>query len=100
MNGVQNDDGQHLVGDDSHMIVLSSGEVHVSYADSTLGKLRYAVGVLAADKHTWTVQVIDQIDGFAGAFSHIIQVGGRLQVVNWWRTGGNDPVGDVTIAKP
>ena len=35
------DDGQHIVGDDSHVVVLSSGEIHVSYQDATAGTLHH-----------------------------------------------------------
>jgi hypothetical protein len=100
LNGVQNNDGQHLIGDDSNVFVTSSGEVHVSYADSTAGQLRYAVGVPMGSNHKWSVQVIDQKGRFAGAFSHVIELNGSTQVVNWWRTGGHEAVGDVDVVKP
>jgi hypothetical protein len=89
-------DGQHLVGDDANLIVTPSGEVRVSYQDATAGKLHYAVGSLAADKHTWKVEEIAQ-DNFAGAFSHIVEIDGQLSLVNWWRAGVPDAVGDVTV---
>jgi hypothetical protein len=93
------EDGQHLVGDDSHLTVTPSGEVRVTYQDATAGTLHYAVGVGGADKHTWTVKVVPQ-DGFAGAFSSIIEVDGKLQLVNWWRTGGKKVAGDVALVAP
>jgi hypothetical protein len=89
-------DGQHIVGDDSHVFVLSGGEVHVTYQDATSGTLRHAVGAPAAGAHTWTVKAATQTE-FAGAFSNIVSVGGKLQLVNWWRTGGKKTAGDVRV---
>jgi len=99
VGGVPFDDGQHIVGDDSHVVVTASGEVRVSYQDATVGKLHYAVGTPAAGGHTWAVKAIDQA-GFAGAFSHIVDNGGQLQLVNWWRKGQEAVVGDVAIISP
>ncbi len=93
------EDGQHLVGDDSHISVSPSGEVRVTYQDATAGTLHYAVGVVGADKHTWTVKIIPQ-DGFAGAFSSIVEVDGKLQLANWWRKGGKQVEGDVALVSP
>jgi hypothetical protein len=99
LNGVRNDDGQHLVGDDSNLFVTSGGDVHVSYQDSTAGTLRFATGSPMGDHHKWTVSV-EKIDGFAGAFSHIVTVNGQLQVESWWRKGGMYATGDVTVTTP
>mgnify|MGYP000355437627 CR=1 FL=1 len=84
---------------ESGIVVAPSGEVRVTYQDATAGTLHYAVGVGGADKHTWTVKVVPQ-DGFAGAFSSIIEVDGKLQLVNWWRTGGKKVAGDVAVVAP
>jgi MYXO-CTERM domain-containing protein len=92
-------DGQHLVGDDANLVVTPSGEVRVSFQDATAGKLHYAVGALAADKHTWTVQELTQ-DHFAGAFSRVIELDGKIALVNWWRAGVPDVVGDVSVISP
>ena len=92
-------DGQHLVGDDANIAVAPSGEVRVSYQDATAGKLHFATGSLAADKHTWKVQEIAQ-ENFAGAFSRIVEVDGKLQLVNWWRAGAPRTVGDVAVLSP
>jgi hypothetical protein len=93
------DDGHHLVGDDASLVVTSGGEVRVAYQDATVGKLRYAVGAPSVNGHTWTVKVIEQ-KGFAGAFSHIVQVGNDLKLVNWWRTVDPKSVGDVAVVSP
>ncbi len=94
-------DGQAVVGDDSSIVVTASGEVHVAYQDATSGLLRYAVGAPAATggSHTWTQQTL-KVDGFAGAFSHIVQVNGATQVSTWWRQGKPQTVGDVTFVAP
>ena len=99
LNGTAFVDGQHLVGDDPSVVVAPSGEVRVSYQDSTVGKLHYAVGSVAADKHTWKVQEIAQ-DNFAGAFSRVVEVDGKIALVNWWRAGAPNVVGDVAIVAP
>ena len=91
-------DGQHLVGDDSHIVVTASGEVRVSYQDATAGKLHYATGAPSGSGHTWTVKEIKQ-EHFAGAFSHIVEHEGKLKLVNWWRQGGA-VAGDVAVVVP
>jgi hypothetical protein len=97
--GTPFDDGQHLVGDDSHVFVLSGGEVHVTYQDATAGTLHYAVGAPGANGHSWMVKAIQQ-QGFAGAFSNIVVVNGQLQLMNWWRVGGMTVQGDVRLVSP
>jgi hypothetical protein len=99
INGVKFDDGQHLVGDDSSIFVGPSGEVHITYQDATVGKLRHAVGTPSGDMFTWKVTVIEQ-DGFAGAFSRPFIVDSKLMLANWWRMGGDEPKGDVAILTP
>src|SRR5262249_2941040 len=93
------EDGQHLVGDDASLMVSPSGEVRVSYQDATVGKLRYAVGAAGSSAHTWTVKAIDQ-SGFAGAFSHIVERSGKLELVNWWRAGRAKVQGDIAVVSP
>ncbi len=92
------DDGQHLVGDDSNVVVIA-GDIHVSYQDATSGKLRYAIGTPSNGAHSWAVKEIAQ-DSFAGAFSRVINAGGKLQLVNWWRKVALETRGDVTVLAP
>jgi hypothetical protein len=92
-------DGQHIVGDDSRVHVAASGEIHITYQDATAGQLRYAVGTPSGDKITWKLRALEQ-EGFAGAFSAPIAVDGKLQLLNWWRVGGQEPRGDVSIISP
>jgi len=92
-------DGQHLVGDDAHLIVLAGGEVQVTYADSTAGALHYAIGTPGSTGHMWNVQAITQ-SGFAGAFSSIVVASGQTQLMNWWRVGGGMVMGDVRLVSP
>lgn len=99
INGVKFDDGQHLVGDDSSIFVGPSGEIHITYQDATVGKLRHAVGTPSGDTITWKVTAIDQ-EGFAGAFSRPFIADGKLMLANWWRMGGEEPKGDVSILTP
>jgi MYXO-CTERM domain-containing protein len=100
LGGQKFPDGQHLVGDDSHVFVTPSGEVHISYQDATAGTLHHAVGSAAGDKHNWTVKAVAQEGKFAGAFSSVVQVNGQLQLMNWWRTGGSSVKGDVAFVAP
>jgi hypothetical protein len=97
--GTPFDDGQHLVGDDSHLTVIAGGEVHVTYQDATVGTLHYAVGSPGSTGHTWSVKAVTQ-DGFAGAFSGIVVVSGQTQLMNWWRVGGKKTQGDVRFVTP
>lgn len=97
--GTPFDDGQHIVGDDSHVLVLSGGEVHVTYQDATAGTLHYAVGAPGAGTHTWTVKALTQ-EGFAGAFSNMVVVNNQLKLTNWWRVGGASVKGDVRVVDP
>lgn len=94
-------DGQSVVGDDSSLFVTSGGEVHVAYQDATNGLLRYAVGSPAAagGAHTWNARTLT-VDGFAGAFSHIVQLNGATQVSTWWRKGKPLTAGDVVLVAP
>jgi MYXO-CTERM domain-containing protein len=99
LDGVKFEDGQHVVGDDSNVLVLPSGEVHVTYQDATSGKLRYAVGAPSGDSHTWTVKAVDH-EGFGGAFSSQIIVDGAVKLAHWYRVGGQEVRGDVAIQSP
>ncbi|AUX42935.1 hypothetical protein SOCE26_043750 [Sorangium cellulosum] len=99
IEGVRFEDGQHLVGDDANVFVTAGGEVRISYQDATSGTLRLAIGTRSGDGHSWLVQAIEQ-EGFAGAFSRILEVDGRLLIANWWRVGGQTTAGDVAIVEP
>jgi hypothetical protein len=100
VGGTANTDGQHLVGDDAHIVVLPSGEVHITYADSTVGTLHYAVGTPGSTGHLWNVAAVTQ-DGFAGLFSSIVVASNQTQLMNWWRTGGAmGTAGDVRLVTP
>lgn len=99
VGGVPFPDGQHVVGDDSFVRTSGSGEVHVTYQDATTGKLRYAVGTPNATGHDWKSAVVDA-PNFGGFFSSQVEVGGALQLVSWWRKGGDKTMGDVTVLSP
>ncbi|XXY49493.1 hypothetical protein WME91_56770 [Sorangium sp. So ce269] len=99
IEGVPFEDGQHLVGDDANVFVTAAGEVRISYQDATSGTLRLAIGTKSGDGHSWLVRAIEQ-QGFAGAFSRIVEVDGRLLIANWWRVGGQTTKGDVALVAP
>jgi MYXO-CTERM domain-containing protein len=98
-SGLGDGDGVHLVGDDSSIYVTPGGEVRISYQDATNGTLKLAVGVPNGNAHDWTTTVAQQ-DGFAGAFSVQLDVGGALQVLNWWRVATPSALGDVRVVQP
>ncbi len=93
-DGLSAGDGVHLVGDDSHIVVSAGGEVRISYQDATAGVLRYAVG-----PGSWQSRELSQ-DGFAGAFSRQLDLGGGTQIVNWWRLAAPDGHADVGVVTP
>jgi len=93
------EDGQHIVGDDSNIVVTASGDVHIAYQDATSGTLRYAVGTPGGTGHVWTRKAIEQ-DGFAGFFPTQVTVNSATMVVNWWRKGGTKVEGDVRVLSP
>lgn len=99
IEGTPFDDGRHIIGDDASIHVTAGGDIHVAYQDATTGKLHYALGTASANGHSWAVKVIEQ-DGFAGAFSKIVEHQGGLRIVNWYRNFGGEYVGDVAVVKP
>jgi len=92
-------DGQHIVGDDAHLVIDQSGQIRVSYQDATAGKLRYAVGSPAGASHEWSVTSVEQ-EGFAGFFSRQVELDGAAKIVNWWRVPSPFTVGDVAVVSP
>ncbi|MEZ4307661.1 MAG: hypothetical protein R3F14_06400 [Polyangiaceae bacterium] len=92
-------DGRHIVGDDASILVTAGGDIHIAYQDATIGKLHYAVGTPAANGHNWSVKVLDQ-EGFAGAFSHVIDMNGSIKVTNFSRGFDKSWVGDVNVLTP
>ncbi len=105
VNGVQNADGQHVIGDDANISVSPQGEVQISYQDATSGQLRFATGTPLGAGHDWEVKVLEA-DGFQGFFSRLVEIDGALRIVNWGRQiittgdGVKKGVGDVTVVAP
>ncbi|MBK8258117.1 MAG: hypothetical protein IPK82_36310 [Polyangiaceae bacterium] len=99
IEGTLNADGRHIVGDDASILVTASGDIHVSYQDATVGHLHYAVGTPTANGHTWAVKMVPQ-EGFAGAFSKLVDANGTINAVHWWRAFGGAYQGDVAVVKP
>lgn len=93
------EDKQHVVGDDSNIMIAAGGDVHIAYQDATAGKLRFAVGTAAGDTHTWSRKAIEQ-DGFAGFFPVQVTANSTTMIVNWWRKGGTKVEGDVRVVSP
>ncbi len=97
--GLGANDGHHVVGDDSNIVVTQAGEVKISYQDATTGRLQIATGTVNGGTHAWKVQSVMQ-DGFAGAFSKQLLDGGQYKVLNWYRVGKPQTAGDIRIVTP
>ncbi len=98
-DGLGNPDGHHIVGDDANILVTQSGEIRISYQDASSGQLRLAAGTASNDGHDWARNVLEQ-EGFAGAFSQQLVIGGAVQILNWWRVASPLPIGNVRIVIP
>jgi hypothetical protein len=98
-DGIIPGEGQHLVGDDSDILVTQGGDVRISYQDATSGELKLAVGTPGSGMRNWSVQAVAQ-DGFAGFFSHQVEVGTSIQVLNWWRVASPAAKGNVRVLSP
>lgn len=88
-------DGLHIVGDDTN-IWSDGNEVRISYQDATAGTLRLAVGTPEADQHSWWRTMVAQ-DGFAGAFSRQVDLGGVRHIVSFWRVASPSTQGNVRV---
>lgn len=89
-------DSQAVVGDDTS-IYLAGSEVRIAYQDATNGLLQYASGSPGA----WSVRTLETpAGGFSGAFSKILDVGGKVQVMTWRRVAKPRTEGDVLFLTP
>ncbi|MCC6213426.1 MAG: hypothetical protein IT376_01040 [Polyangiaceae bacterium] len=86
---------QSVVGDDTAIRVAASGEVQIAYQDATLGALKWATGT----PNAWSARALT-VDGVAGHFNTILDVGGAPQIVTWWRKAQPSTLGDVTLVTP
>ncbi len=75
------DDGRHLIGDDSAVVVTDGGEVRVAYQDATAGRAMFA---RRGGDGSWTLSIADEGD-FSGFFTDQVLVGGTSFVATWWR---------------
>jgi hypothetical protein len=98
-NGLDGNDGLHVVGDDSNIFITQGNEVHISYQDATSGTLKLAIGTSAGDEHKWERKTITQ-DGFAGFFSQQLEHQGQKKIINWLRVATPTAKGDVNILVP
>ncbi|RLB48145.1 MAG: hypothetical protein DRI90_25635, partial [Deltaproteobacteria bacterium] len=98
-DGLGNPDGHHIVGDDPDILVTQGGDIRISYQDASSGQLRLAIGTPSSGQHDWARQIIEQ-EGFAGAFSQQIEIGGAVQIINWWRVASPLPIGNVRVVSP
>ena len=75
------DDGRHVVGDDSSIVITDAGEVRVAYQDATDQHAMFARQTGAA---TWAVEVLDDTDS-AGYWTSQVLIGGTSHIAHWWR---------------
>lgn len=87
-------DGTAVVGDDTSIRVTSAGEVQIAYQNATHGEVRWATG-----PGTWTKKTL-QVDDFAGGFNRIVESGGQVQVLTWWRRAKPRTEGDIILLSP
>jgi hypothetical protein len=92
-------DGNVVLGDDTSIRVTASGEVQIAYQNATNGEARWATGTNSGGTHTWTKKVLT-VSGFAGGFNQVLDVGGKPQVMTWWRRAKPKTEGDITIVSP
>jgi MYXO-CTERM domain-containing protein len=91
------DDGRHVIGDDSSVVVTSTGEVRVAYQDST-----DAVTMLArrTGAGTWTVSVIDDVDASGFWVEQVVTTSGSSVASFWRRNEPGNPNGVHVTAIP
>ncbi len=87
---MMHDDGRHLIGDDSAVVVTDGGEVRVAYQDATAGRAMFA---RRGGDGTWTLSIADEGD-FTGFFTDQVLVGGTSFVATWWRNDSEDNRGN------
>lgn len=76
-------DGRHIIGDDSSVVVLSSGEVRVAYQDATAARTMLARRTGAG---TWSISVIDDVDASGFWVEQVLTGGGAgSTVATFWR---------------
>jgi hypothetical protein len=92
-------DGNVVVGDDTSIRVTASGEVQIAYQNATTGEARWATGTESGGTYTFTKKVL-QVSGFAGGFNQVLEVGGKVQVMTWWRIAKPRTEGDITFVSP
>ncbi len=81
------DDGRHIVGDDSSLVVLDSGEIRVTYQDATTQTLMFASSTDNGD--TWSLSVIDD-ENSTGYFATQKTDGSASTIGTWWRAPRNE----------
>lgn len=74
------DDGRHVVGDDSSVVVTAGGEVRVAYQDST----SHTVMIARRSGTAWSQSVLDAEDHTGFWISQALSDEGS-RVVTWWR---------------
>lgn len=89
-------DGQHIVGDDSSIVVTSAGEVRVVYQDATSQELRIATRPSTTAESAWTREALDTEDS-TGYFAEQVLVGSRSYVGTWYRRGGTGSPNGVRV---
>jgi len=91
------DDGRHVIGDDSSVVVTSTGEVRVAYQDST-----DAVTMLArrTGAGTWTVSVIADADASGFWVEQVLTDTGSTVASFWRRNEPGNPNGVHVTAIP
>ena len=91
------DDGRHIIGDDSSVVVTAGGEVRVAYQDAT-----DAVTMLArrTGAGTWSISVIDDVDASGFWVEQVLTSSGSEVASLWRRNETGNPNGVRVTAVP
>jgi MYXO-CTERM domain-containing protein len=96
-------DGKHLVGDDSAIVIDSAATLTLAYQDATAGTLRTAVGTtISGGGHRWTKKSSAIAQSTAGFFPSIVSAS-PLSIAHFVRRADRAErtiVGDVVITNP
>jgi hypothetical protein len=79
----RHDDGRHVIGDDSSVVVLNGGEVRVAYQDTTDAHTMLA---RRTSPGTWSISVLDDVDANGFWVEQVLTGGGTgSTVATFWR---------------
>lgn len=91
------DDGRHIIGDDSSVVVTSGGEVRVAYQDATDATTMLARRTGAG---TWSISIVDDVDASGFWVEQVLSDTGSEVASLWRRNETGNPNGIRITAIP